>query len=1522
MNKDKIKFNEINIEENHLSSFLFKQDIYNPRKTKIKSKNNYLLLIQSIKNLEEIEFKNYLNYLNMVNIPILKIIINGFIEFNFDNEKENNTILEIISKIIEIYFNKSIFYFIYKKLSKYFRRHYKIIDIENIKKFEKLFKIWKLLYNFHMFNNDNKENDNSRGIIFSYDINNENKNIVIDFKKNLTKNNKSLSIKIEFFRSPILNLNKIIGNFSFLKLCDNNNNEFDFKYNLIFNENTFTKESFSKVNTISFELKDDLYEIHINDKKFTNKEKFNFNSIIKIELLNNFVGEVSKITLEKDNLIKIYINNTCNRVQLDIKYIKENDENKIDFKDLIQYEGKIFSDGYVNNSKNKILKKSNKTLKEIEYFGGFESFIPLFKIIKYIIIELGNIFHININDNEKENNKNYFIELMKAINWISDILKIIIQLIFLSKNNYLNFKNIIISLIGSLFEIYNIFKRFSLNKIPNLFNNIETIKDLFIIIVNSKVSWNIKNTYQKIFDINNKSLENYNCSMDYILFNENNKSVDLNWYFEMSFNFMLFILLYSNSRSNLPKPLLKQLEKIYSYIPINYENIDKEVAGEFIIGTKPFLNIIKGNKKFHQKFQNYYNLFNENNFYFSYMLKTIGTYLNAKRLLEINNIDYNKYKYIQRINMVLTKYSFDINYIKSNNEKENKIKDYFKIFINDFELIQKIFPFLKSEDFFDKNKHLKYELADYNGNYHHLIKELFIFNRLWSDQKLFYENLLVKRKQSNLKYKHINYYTTNFQRPIIYPTLDYKYRYPEFSKFKINKGFYNIDENKDDYNFDLDISESEKILFYYNNEIFNEIKNNKEIKNYNICLIKQEYHIKGNLFVFNEKKNLSILFYSVPEIFAENNNTIPNCNNSKQENNKNREKKNNLCNGATFNCPKKENNKKIIINLEDIRMIIKRIYYYRKSALEIFTETKSYYFNFHSEKDLNDFINSTKIFFEKSFFPIKINNNLNGYIRLNKNFLNKSNNNDFSSLICKMAFETSEICIFDLILLINLISNRSFIDLTQYPVFPLLHFYNKSNIIIEREMNQHIGFQDISDESKMRKNLFVEIFNDYKIFNDKEIIIEKNFNYFNTHYSNIVYTSNYMIRLFPYSFLAIELQGEGFDNPNRLFYSVTDSFNHISSQKSDLRELIPEFFYLPEMFINFNCLNFSKTSDNKLVDDVRMPKTILDKSLDLMDNDLKFFTFVYYMKKKLEKNKNNIISWIKLIFGEEQRYKLNKNGEIKEQYFRTESYIEIDELTYKKYLEDGITMDSVDFGLIPLKTISNKNISCLNNRSLTFKNLDNEIENILNNKIRRNASSKIISNKELLINDNNKNLKKNSKDINNIYEYKENKINKLFFNDDYKLEFKIVDNFQKLKIYENEKFKCSIIDHNDKIIDVFYNSRLNMFATTSYDSLACIYLFPKKLFSIIKHPKNQYFDKIYISANPFPTIITFEKQNNILSSYSLSGILIIQKKFTFNIQSDISLIFDINGGTSIIDKIKINLNGKEIKLSIPFFEED
>ena len=57
------------------------------------------------------------------------------------------------------------------------------------------------------------------------------------------------------------------------------------------------------------------------------------------------------------------------------------------------------------------------------------------------------------------------------------------------------------------------------------------------------------------------------------------------------------------------------------------------------------------------------------------------------------------------------------------------------------------------------------------------------------------------------------------------------------------------------------------------------------------------------------------------------------------------------------------------------------------------------------------------------------------------NSIDKKNN--FIELILNQTSkgELCEMCVFDIIMLINLISNRSFIDLHQYPIFPLLYFY-------------------------------------------------------------------------------------------------------------------------------------------------------------------------------------------------------------------------------------------------------------------------------------------------------------------------------------------------------------------------------------------------------------------------------------------------------------------------------------------------
>ena len=858
---------------------------------------------------------------------------------------------------------------------------------------------------------------------------------------------------------------------------------------------------------------------------------------------------------------------------------------------------------------------------------------------------------------------------------------------------------------------------------------------------------------------------------------------------------------------------------------------------------------------------------------------------------------------------------------------------------NDFDILNKIFP-IEKEDLLNEWESLLDNLIDFNGQYHHLMKELFIFNRLWSNQKLFYNNSIEKMKNSKLKYKNINYYTSNYQRPILYPFLDYKYRFPKFTTFKKDKNFFRKEDLEDDYNFDLDCPKLEEIIYKYNKNIIEKIsqnKNNENIKKWNICLIKQEYHIPGLLFVIKNNNKLILYFYSRSYNLKES--PKKTCNNSD---------KNDICHGSIFKCLRKENHKKIRIDFDDIRMILIRIYYYRNSAFEIFTNNKSYYFNFNKESHLIELKEFLFRINEKSnlFFPINVHNNKNslGFIRLNQKFIKENIFHKMASNFVEYIFnkinigELNEICIFDIILLINLISNRSFIDLNQYPVFPIIFFYDKKNNELDRDLKNHIGFQDISQESRLRKESLIELYKENSLYvKDEDNILDKEIvHFFNIHYSNIVYTSNYMIRIFPYSFLAIELQGDGFDDPNRLFFSIEDAFYNILSQKSDLRELIPEFYYLPEMFMNINSINFHKRSTGEPVDFVIMPK-LSNENINTINNEIQrkdYFTFVYELKIKLEKNKKDIGFWLNIIFGTEQRYKKKEKKEKNyEQYFRTESYIGLKDkdINYEKYAKNEIIIKSAEFGLIPLQTIFDKNIGKIQKRKNTYKREnDNEDQiykrdRITKNKTLKEKSMLNINNIQINNNDIQNNILEKEKN-NYIYNYSDNdKINPFYFRDNFNVKFEVTENynFEKISIYLNDNLIKEIYDHNEKITYIFYNPRLNMFATSSYDGLACIYVFPNKLFSVIKHSKGLFFDKIFLSANPFPTIITFEKINNILSSYSLNGILIKEIKINNeNKEIDIKPNFNVIGGI-FIDKIEIIFKGmkKIISYNLPFFEE-
>ena len=297
------------------------------------------------------------------------------------------------------------------------------------------------------------------------------------------------------------------------------------------------------------------------------------------------------------------------------------------------------------------------------------------------------------------------------------------------------------------------------------------------------------------------------------------------------------------------------------------------------------------------------------------------------------------------------------------------------------------------------------------------------------------------------------------------------------------------------------------------------------------------------------------------------------------------------------------------------------------------------------------------------------------------------------------------------------------------------------------------------------------------------------------------------------------------------------------------------------------------------------------------------------MKNKLESSRSLIHNWLDLIFGSLQK----KNSKNK-QYFRKESYIENEKEELEKYINDDDKMKSAEFGVIPLKTISDKN---------SFKEKYYDYGYLEYKKEKKSIKHEKDTSKRINDSVNNKNPDKP------IYENYENDKYFVYKNNDYwdidlNIDFKInkENGDGELEIYKNGILIDELMDHNDDILYIFYNKRLNMFAVTSKDGFIYIYIIPNKLFSVIKHPNNRYYNKVYLSSNPFPTIVAYDEKDKSLTSYSLSGIMIKGVKIKEKDNIEISPLFNIYGGT-FKDRLKIlsKSQSKIIFCNIPFFEK-
>ncbi|OIV89875.1 hypothetical protein TanjilG_18595 [Lupinus angustifolius] len=217
-----------------------------------------------------------------------------------------------------------------------------------------------------------------------------------------------------------------------------------------------------------------------------------------------------------------------------------------------------------------------------------------------------------------------------------------------------------------------------------------------------------------------------------------------------------------------------------------------------------------------------------------------------------------------------------------------------------------------------------------------------------------------------------------------------------------------------------------------------------------------------------------------------------------------------------------------------------------------------------------------------------------------------------------------EISNFEYLMQLNTLAGRSYNDLTQYPVFPwILSDYSSESLDLSnpssyRDLSKPIGALNPDRLKKFQER--------YSSFDDP--VIPK-FHY-GSHYSSAGTVLYYLVRVEPFTTLAIKLQGGKFDHADRMFSDISATWNGVLEDMSDVKELVPELFYLPEILTNENSIDFGTTQLGGKPDTVRLPAWAENPD-----------DFVHKHRMALESEyvSAHLHEWIDLIFGYKQQGK-------------------------------------------------------------------------------------------------------------------------------------------------------------------------------------------------------------------------------------------------------------------------------------------
>ncbi|KAG5844665.1 hypothetical protein ANANG_G00164890 [Anguilla anguilla] len=181
----------------------------------------------------------------------------------------------------------------------------------------------------------------------------------------------------------------------------------------------------------------------------------------------------------------------------------------------------------------------------------------------------------------------------------------------------------------------------------------------------------------------------------------------------------------------------------------------------------------------------------------------------------------------------------------------------------------------------------------------------------------------------------------------------------------------------------------------------------------------------------------------------------------------------------------------------------------------------------------------------------------------------------FKSSNMTQRWQRREISNFEYLMFLNTIAGRTYNDLNQYPIFPWVLTNYESE---ELDLTLPGNFRDLSKE--------------------------------------------------PFTTFFLNANDNKFDHPDRTFSSIARSWRNCQRNTSDVKELIPEFYYLPEMFVNSNGYELGVRDDGAPVCDVDLPPWA-KKPED--------FVRINRMALESEFVSCQLHQWVDLVFGYKQR---------------------------------------------------------------------------------------------------------------------------------------------------------------------------------------------------------------------------------------------------------------------------------------------